>query len=176
MVYSCDCLTRDHSAVFLRNDAPVFYCIRVAFRCDDDIRIHVLVSCGVHRNGVLLVCDTRLAYDTRLACDILVCAYDIPVFCYNLHDMMMVVYRNRNDVGLASLHDVAVDSVVAHDELDNEVYVVLRDEPGNVACAPPRDVADSRAYALPCILDNVVAPLACHVLPELVLPTQLPIT
>lgn len=126
MVCSCDYSIRGHSVASLRNDVLVFDIVH-----DDDI---LLVSCA-HHNGV------------RVACDILVCVYDIPVFCYNLH----VAYNVHNYDGWV------VDSELAHDERDNAVYELLHDKPDNEAYALPHDAAmDSVAWALPCAQDNGV--------------------
>lgn len=124
MVCNCDCSIRGHNVAFLRND---------------DIRSRVLVSCA-HHNGV------------RVACDILVCVYDIPVFCCNHHDAMVVVYSDHNYDGWASL----VDSELAHDEQDNVVCTFLRGEPDNEAYVLPHDAVDNEVCALPHdVLDSV---------------------
>lgn len=104
VVCSCDYAIRVHSVAFLRSDVLVVCCSRdgivvhVVFRSVAYHSIHVLVSYA-HRNDVLVLCD------------ILVCGYDIPVSCYNLHDAMVVCSDHSCD-GWVSPHDVMVDNMV----------------------------------------------------------------
>lgn len=167
VVYSCGCVTRDHSVAFLRNGAPVFYRnhdgMVVDVVCFHSVACHdirVRVSCAYHN-------DVRVAYDTLALYDILVCAYDILVFYYNHHDEK-VACNDHSDDGLAYPRDVAVVVV------DNEAYALhsVAYDLHSVACALHGDTV----YAPRERMDSEAPMMAYHIYLalELALPIQLP--
>lgn len=114
--------------------------------------------CVCSKNGVVYSCDwIRDDIRVLVACDIQVCAYDIPVYIRDV----FVAYNAHNCDGWVSLHadsaELAHDErgnmvcVVRHDASDNaEAYALRRDALGNVACVLRRDAPDNaEAYALP---------------------------
>lgn len=168
VVYSCGYASRVHSVAFLLGNGALVFCCNhdgmvvdvVYFRSVVCHGIRVRVFCA-HRNGV------RVACDIRALCDILVCVYDIRVFCCILHDVV-VACNDHNDDGLAYPRDVVVE--------DNGVYALH----GVAACGLHDDMVyalhDSTVYAPDEVMDSEAPMEVCRTYPalELVLLTQLP--